>query len=62
MSHSASSPVDFHTRHVPALVLNEGTILHVDLERYDDPGLDAALEADGVSLATAAYRPSLVAR
>ena len=41
---------------MPALVLNEGPILHIDIESYDDPGLDAALEAHGVSLATAAYR------
>ncbi len=41
---------------MPAVVLNEGPILHADIERYDDPGLDAALEDDGVSLAAAAYR------
>jgi hypothetical protein len=45
---------------VPAIVLNEGPIVHVDIERYDDPGLDVTLEADGISIATAAYRLLLI--
>jgi hypothetical protein len=41
---------------VAVVVLDEGPIAHADIERYDEPGLDAAVEDYGVATHTASYR------
>jgi hypothetical protein len=42
------------------VVLDEGPILHADIERYDDPGLDYSVMDFGASLDSAVYRLLLV--